>query len=59
MRKGKSTILPLLLKCHNFLTLSSRIDVFFFTSAIQCRNMWNGIKHLIEILLSLVALDVF
>jgi len=30
------------------ITWSSGIDIFFFTSAIQCRKMWNGIKHLIE-----------
>ena len=26
------------------------IDVFFFTSAIQCRNIWSGIEHLTKIL---------
>jgi len=32
--------------------------MFFFTSAVQYQNMWNSIKHLIEILFILVALNV-
>jgi len=41
-----------------FITWTSGIAVFFFTSAIQCRTIWNGSKHLIEILPLLVALNV-
>jgi len=36
---------------HFLITWSSGIDVFFFTSAIQCRKRWNGIKTWLKIYL--------
>jgi len=41
---GSAGMFPLLLKCVNtFYNLVYWNWCFFFTSAIQCRKMWNGI----------------